>query len=257
MSAHWSPVKCGRSTPAACQAIMTSPEQSNPYGPAPPHTYGLPSCASAYATASARRPASPAGIRATGGRRRAWPPRARACLVTEVSRIGPEWPGRPWCGAVSARVVTCDVVGFVTAGGAVQAGAVQAGAVQAKVLAARPPEGVPEACPPPRAISSPSPVPTTTTAIAIAAACASTFSRAAGRGRRCRAGPDARRTSGRGDDNERREGSVAANPSAGGSGASSSPASTSLSGKTVSSRTAMTPSAASSSSAVSSSPSTG
>lgn len=37
--------------PAARYAIMTRPEQSNPRAPVPPHTYGLPDCATAKAIA--------------------------------------------------------------------------------------------------------------------------------------------------------------------------------------------------------------
>src|SRR3954470_18965445 len=42
-------------TPAAAHAAMVSPEQSNVFGPAVANTYGLPSCARAYATAIAPR----------------------------------------------------------------------------------------------------------------------------------------------------------------------------------------------------------
>ena len=42
-------------TPAARHAAIVSPEQSNAFGPAAAKTYGLPSCARAYATATAAR----------------------------------------------------------------------------------------------------------------------------------------------------------------------------------------------------------
>src|SRR5690606_23967071 len=42
---------CGRYTPALAHAAIVSPEQSNEFGPAAPHTYGLPIWAHAYFTA--------------------------------------------------------------------------------------------------------------------------------------------------------------------------------------------------------------
>src|SRR5437016_4780363 len=43
---------CGRLTPPASHARIVSPEQSYALGPAPPHRYGLPSCAAAKRTAA-------------------------------------------------------------------------------------------------------------------------------------------------------------------------------------------------------------
>src|SRR5579875_1862019 len=43
---------CGSAAPAAAHAAIVSPEQSNEFGPEAPHTYGLPSCLSAYCTAA-------------------------------------------------------------------------------------------------------------------------------------------------------------------------------------------------------------
>src|SRR3954466_10481194 len=42
-------------TPAAPHAALVRPEQSNVFGPEVANTYGLPSCARAYATATAAR----------------------------------------------------------------------------------------------------------------------------------------------------------------------------------------------------------
>src|SRR5579884_3218348 len=44
--------ECGSETPTCAYAHMTRPEQSNPPGAAPPHTYGVPSCESAIPTTS-------------------------------------------------------------------------------------------------------------------------------------------------------------------------------------------------------------
>src|SRR5579875_511531 len=61
-SCRWASAEWLSCTPAACQARIVNPEQSYPYGPAPPNTYGLPSCA--YAKASAAAAPEPLG---TGG----------------------------------------------------------------------------------------------------------------------------------------------------------------------------------------------
>src|SRR5215203_3588236 len=50
------PDECGRETPAAAQAYMVRPEQSNAFGPAAPQAYGLPSTDLAAETAAAARP---------------------------------------------------------------------------------------------------------------------------------------------------------------------------------------------------------
>src|SRR5829696_900735 len=50
------PDECGRETPAAAQAYMVRPEQSNAFGPAAPQAYGLPSTDLAAETAIAPRP---------------------------------------------------------------------------------------------------------------------------------------------------------------------------------------------------------
>ncbi len=50
--AYWSWAKWGKDTPAAPHASITRPEQSNEFGPAPPHWYGFPICASAHAIAT-------------------------------------------------------------------------------------------------------------------------------------------------------------------------------------------------------------
>ncbi|OLL89445.1 hypothetical protein Ae406Ps2_6459 [Pseudonocardia sp. Ae406_Ps2] len=39
----WLTVPAGSATPAEAQEASMSPEQSNPSGPVPPHTYGFPS----------------------------------------------------------------------------------------------------------------------------------------------------------------------------------------------------------------------
>src|SRR6266508_1513283 len=52
----WMYAECSRRTPACRQAIITRPEQSNVFGPAAPKTYGLPSCAYAYASTAPTRP---------------------------------------------------------------------------------------------------------------------------------------------------------------------------------------------------------
>src|SRR5215203_3009498 len=57
--------ECGRETPAAAQAYMVRPEQSNASGPAAAHTYGLPSLDRAAAIATDAR--SLAGTSDTGG----------------------------------------------------------------------------------------------------------------------------------------------------------------------------------------------
>src|SRR4051794_13877192 len=49
-------LECGSETPPRAQAHMVSPEQSKVDGPAAAHSYGLPICAYASATAAPARP---------------------------------------------------------------------------------------------------------------------------------------------------------------------------------------------------------
>ncbi len=50
--AYWSAATLGIDTPAWRQTYWVSPEQSNEFGPVPPHRYGLPSSEKAQASAT-------------------------------------------------------------------------------------------------------------------------------------------------------------------------------------------------------------
>ena len=61
VDAYWAPEKCGRLTPPARHAHAVRPEQSNEFGPAAPHAYGLPSCRWAAAMAAPAPPLADGG----------------------------------------------------------------------------------------------------------------------------------------------------------------------------------------------------
>src|SRR3954452_10436826 len=61
---YWAYELCGRPTPAAANAYITRPEQSNPDGLAPPQRYGTPRYC--IATATARAPTLDGGGAAIG-----------------------------------------------------------------------------------------------------------------------------------------------------------------------------------------------